>query len=184
MAFFLVVEVVGSASPVVELSRRLPGIVLDAFLQNPLPGEEQVARSICQVSGGGAADRGLFIAALRKADAGLLVMEAPAGMLRVSLGFPVATMARETLALAHFVAQRGLRVVWARLEEGVTFLRILVVGPEPADELAAKLHRFLVDRAIDGVVAVEAEAAERTVGRMREMERALQGLHRAGPQGF
>ncbi len=181
MAEFLVAELAEPQGILRELTRRLPGTAIDLFMVAPQPGGPAVARAVCQLRGRPERHE-TFLQALRGLDPGLRTMAAPAGTVRVNLGIPVAAMAPDSQVVAAFAVAHGFRTVWACIEDGVVFVRILAPGQVPpgaADDLRARLRRASLQAQVDTEQADHGELADR----LQALLAALEGL-RAPPEGF
>lgn len=182
MAYFLVVEVPDSDSPMAALSRSLPGTVMEAVLEAPARGATTI-NAICELCGGHPGDLKLLAEGLRGADPGARLLPAPAGCMRLAVRFPITGIAPVWKALARFAAANGLKNVWATLEEGVTFVRILAPN-EAIGRLADDAQAMLRHEGFDADVATEAVQGADIVDRMTAMSEALGRFTRGAPEGF
>lgn len=182
MAYFLVVEVPDADSPMSHLSRSLPDVVMEAVVQAPMA-EAASFPGVCEIRGGTAAQRDIMAAGLRGADPDARRIPAAGGCIRLAVRFPVAAIAPVWKALARFGTGNGLHNVWATLEEGVTYVRILA----PSDRLEALesgLRAALKRDGFDADVGTEAVRGSDVVDRMTSMSDALGRFSRGAPEGF
>lgn len=160
MPAFLVVEATDLASPGVQFSREHPEATLRLFIQVTT----EQAHILALGEGDAEQAKGL-LEELRSWFPHFQVHERPPGFEAVawvaSFDAPWDLVGPRVRVLARFAREHGLEWVWGRLDQGITYLRLLLPREGDAHELAAKLRTSLEAEGVDADVAVEPESEER-----------------------